>query len=126
MKQAVLVQFTMLNDGRSCWLSKTQRIYNEAGLCFKFSMAATEFTRQHVNEVMTQLSEQFVQDWYVQLSRPGGRKENMSNKLRTYRLFKKVFQLEYYLTCVTSTNYRKALTKLRVSYHHLALKLVHK
>ena len=81
VKQAVLVQFTMLNDGRSCWLSKTQQIYNEAGLCFKFSMAGTEFTRQHVNEVMTQLSEQFVQHWYVQLSRPGVRKENMSNKL---------------------------------------------
>ena len=47
-------------------------------------MAATEFTRQHVNEVMTQLSDQFVQDRYVQLSRPGGKKENMSNELRTY------------------------------------------
>ena len=69
---------------------------------------------------MTQLSDQFVQDWYVQLNRPGGKKENMSNKLRTYRLFKKVFQLEYYLTCVTSANYRKALTKQRVSCHHLA------
>ena len=72
VKQAVLVQSTMLNDGKSCWLSKSQQIYNEAGLSFKFSMAGTEFTRQHVNEVMTQLSDQFVQDWYVQVSRPGG------------------------------------------------------
>ena len=64
---SILVQSTMLNDGKSCWLSKTQQIYNEAGLSFKFSMAGTEFTRQHVNEVMTQLSDQFVQDWSVQL-----------------------------------------------------------
>ena len=84
VKQAVLEQSTMLNDDKSCWLSKSQQIYNEAGLSFKFSMAVTESTRQHVNEVMTQLGDQFVQDWSVQLSRPGGRKENMSNKLRAY------------------------------------------
>ena len=71
VKQAVLVQSTMLNDSRFCWLSKTQQIHNEAGLSFKFSMAGTDFTRQHVNKVMTQLSDQFVHDWYVQLSRQG-------------------------------------------------------
>ena len=65
------------------------------------------------------ISDQFVQNWYVQLSRPGGRKENMSNKLRTYQLFKKVFQLEYYLTCV---NYFSKLSKnIRVSCRHLAI-----
>ena len=32
-----------------------------------------------------------------------------------------MFQLEYYLTCVISANYRKVLTKLRVSCLHLAI-----
>jgi len=111
----------MLQKGKSCWLSKTQQIYNGVGVSYKFNMAGTEFMVQHVNEVMTQLSDQFVQNWFVQLNQLDGRAGSMSNKLRTYKLFKDVFQLEYYLTGVTLAKHRIALTKLRVSCHHLAI-----
>ena len=43
-----------------------------------------ESTKQHVNEVMTRLSDQFIQDWFVRISIPEGKKG--SNKLRTYKL----------------------------------------
>ena len=45
----------------------------------------------------------------------------MSNKLRTYKLFKENFQLEYYLTAVATVRYRIALTRIRVSYYRLAI-----
>lgn len=38
----------------------------------KVNMASTESTQQHVNEEMTQLRDQYVQDWLVQLNRPEG------------------------------------------------------
>ena len=50
-----------------------------------------------------------------------GRNNNMSNKLRTYKLFKDQFQLEHYLKCQLPNKHRAALTKLRVSCHKLAI-----
>ena len=49
------------------------------------------------------------------------RKENAGNKMRTYKLFKQVFHIEPYLLCVKLPKHRVALTKLRVSSHHLAI-----
>ena len=49
-----------------------------------------------INEVMTRLSDQFIQDWFVRINKPEGKKG--SNKLRTYKLFKEKFQLEYILS----------------------------
>ena len=66
---------------------------------------------------MTRLSEQFIQDWFVRINKPEGKKG--SNKLRTYKLFKENFQLEYYLTAIATVRYRIALTKIRVSCHRL-------
>ena len=96
----------MLKNSKLCWLSKIQNIYNSAGLSCKFSSAGTESTKQHVNEVMMRLSDQFIQDWFNQINKPEGKKG--SNKLRTYKLFKVNFQLEYYLTAVPTVRYRIA------------------
>ena len=62
--------------------------------------------KQHVNEVMMRLSDQFIQDWFNQINKPEGKKG--SNKLRTYKLFKDNFQPEYYLTAVPTVRYRIA------------------
>ena len=42
-------------------------------------------------------------------------------KLRCYRAFKNEFKLEKYLSCITITKHRNALSKLRCSSHHLAI-----
>lgn len=111
----------MLQNEDNCLLLKTKQLYDSAGLSYKFNMADTETGKERVNRVMTKLSDQFIQDWLTLLNKPGGRKENVENKLRMYKFFKQVFQKEFYLTCVTTTKYRVALTKLRVSSHHLAI-----
>ena len=119
LKLAVNIHHEMLKNSKLCWLSKIQNIYNSAGLSCKFSSAGTESTKQHVNEVMMRLSDQFIQDWFNQINKPEGKKG--SNKLRTYKLFKDNFELEYYLTAVPTVRYRIALTKICVSCHRLAI-----
>ena len=84
----------------------------------KFS-AGTRSTKQHVNEVMMCLSDQFIQDWFVRINKPEGKKA--SNKLRTYTLLKENFQLKYFLTAVATIKYTIALTRIRVSCHRLAI-----
>ena len=63
----------------------------------------------------TRLSDQFIQDcFFFRINKPEGKKG--SNKLRTYKLFKENFQLEYYLTAVATVRYR-----IRVSCHRLVI-----
>jgi hypothetical protein len=69
---------------------------------------------QHVNEVMTQLSDQFEQDWLAELNKPGSGRGNVGNLS---------ISTEHYLTCVLQAKHQIALTKLRVSSHHLAIEV---
>ena len=84
----------------------------------KFYTCGNENSRTHINNVMTQLSDQFIQEWFSQLN--GGDKTT-GNKLRTYKLFKNQFQLEHYLVCQLPTKHQIAMTKFRVSCHNLAI-----
>ena len=84
----------------------------------KFYTCGNENSRTHLNEVMTQLSDQFIQEWFSHLN--GGDKTT-GNKLRTYKLFKNQFQLEHYLVCQIPTKHQIATTKFRVSCHNLAI-----
>ena len=118
LEQAFRVQTEMLEDGKNCWLLRTKEIYDTAGLQMKFYTCGNENSRTHINEVMTQLSDQFIQEWSSHLN--GGDKTT-GNKLRTYKLFKNQFQLEYYLVCQLPTKHQIALTKFRVSCHNLAI-----
>ena len=61
----------MLENGKNCW---PKRLYDTAGVPFNFNMAGTDYTTHHVNEVMKQLSDQFIQDWFGQLNSPGSKK----------------------------------------------------
>ena len=56
---------------------------------YKFSSAGTKSTKQHINEVMTRMSDQFIQDWFVQINKPDRKKGSI--KLRTYKLIKENF-----------------------------------
>ena len=49
------------------------------------------------------------------------RQGNMGNKLRTYRLFKNVYECEPYLKCVSDFKTRQILCKFRISNHRLAI-----
>ena len=109
----------MVKNSKLCWLSKIQKVYNSVGLSCKFSFVGTESTKQHVNEVMMGLSDQFIQDWFNQINKPEGKKGSNKLRTRTYKLFKGNFQLEYYLTAVATVRYNIAITRIRVSCHRL-------
>ena len=111
----------MLENGKDCWLARVYQLYSTAGLPIKVNMSGSENSKAHVNEIMTQLSDQFIQNWLGQINAPEGRKSNMSNKLRTYKLFKDEFHLEHYLKCQLPNKHRVALAKLRVTCHKLAI-----
>ena len=46
-----------------------------------------------------------------------------NNKLRTYRLFKRIFTFENYLLDIKNINCRKLVTKVRVSDHNLQIEV---
>ena len=71
LKVAVNIQYEMLKNSKLCWLSKIQKVYNNAGLSCKFFSAVTESTKQHINEVMTCLSDQFMQDCFAWINLKG-------------------------------------------------------
>lgn len=45
----------------------------------------------------------------------------MGNKLRTYRLFKNVYECEPYLQCISDFKTRQIICKFRISNHRLAI-----
>jgi hypothetical protein len=67
----------MLKNGENYWLATTKRLYETAGLPFKFNIAGTDYTTHHVNEVMKQFSDQLIQDGYGQLNSPGSKRGRM-------------------------------------------------
>ena len=56
---------------------------------YVISSAGIKSTKQHINEVMMRLSDQFIQDWFVRINKPDRKKGSI--KLRTYKLFKENF-----------------------------------
>ena len=68
-------------------------------------------------------SDQYIQVWFSSLSTNNSRTGEGGNKLRTYRLFKSIFELEAYLFNIQNAAHRTALTRLHVGSHQLAIEL---
>ena len=100
LHEALLIQQYMVHSGKICWLLKVHQLYSNAGLTYKCDMVGIENVKDHVNEIMSQYRDQYIQEWYTRINRTDSRKENAGNKMRTYKLFKQVFQIEPYLLCV--------------------------
>jgi hypothetical protein len=49
------------------------------------------------------------------------RRANMGNKLRSYRMFKIVYECEPYLKCISDFNIRQIMCKFRISNHRLKI-----
>ena len=79
-----------------------------------FYTCGNENSRTRINNIMTQLSDQFIQEWF-------NWEKTTGNKLRIYKLFRNQFQLEHYLVCQLPTKHRIAMTKFRVSFHNMAI-----
>ena len=62
--------------------------------------------------------------WKADLARDtslNNKRTKSGNKLRTYNTFKKEFDYENYLNDIPNINYRKCVTRLRISAHKLAI-----
>jgi hypothetical protein len=68
------------------------------------------------------LKQQYKDHWRGQLFEDF-RKNGCGNKLRTYRKFKLVYELEPYLEEVKNFKHRQAICQLRVSNHRLKIEL---
>ena len=66
------------------------------------------------NKVFQRLSDIYFQQTQSRISRP-------DSKLRTYNIIKKNNGMEPYLTKIKNLNYRKSLTKFRLSNHDLTI-----
>ena len=74
-----------------------------------------------INSIMSSYCDQFIQVWHANLMNKQSLTGHGGNKLRSYRLFKKEFDIEPYLLNVRSTTLRVSMTRLRVGCHSLEI-----
>ena len=93
----------------SAWLKHIQRILNHCGLSYVHDEVSNLDPAGIILEVKERLNDQYIQKWREDLAK--------SNKMRTYRIFKSVFQMEKYL--YLPLHLRTAIAKFRLSCHSL-------
>ena len=71
---------------------------------------------------VTNLNEKYLDFWKTKLY-DDIRKGDHGNKLRTYRTFKMVYELEPYLRTVNNLDERKCLSRFRLSNHKLEIEV---
>ena len=67
------------------------------------------------------LKQRFRLEWLGNIQNDTRPKPQQRNKLRTYRLFKQIFERESYLINVKTNDIRSMVTKLRISSHKLQI-----
>ena len=70
-------------------------------------------TKRHLNDLKKCLQSKFVRYWGLELHK--------SDKLRTYREFKSIFEFEKYLKHVSNSSDRSNLARFRTSSHKLRI-----
>ena len=74
LHEALLIQQYMVHSGKICWLLKVHQLYSNAGLTYKCDMVGIENVKDHVNEIMSQYRDQYIQEWYTRINRTDSRK----------------------------------------------------
>ena len=120
LKAAFHLSLHNASCGRKCWVSNVATLLNNAGLDASFS-GHHVFDRNMINSIMSSYRDQFVQVWHANLMNKQSLTGHGGNKLRSYRLFKKEFDIEPYLLNVRSTTLRVSMTRLRVGCHSLEI-----
>lgn len=100
------------NANRRCqnFNYRVNKMLEEAGLQYQFGVTnPAVFKRNLANYI----SEKFLSRWSEDVNRVNARHGSGQNKLRTYKLFKSVYEAENYLTCVMPHRHRSAYAKFR-------------
>lgn len=93
------------------WTINVKHLLENLGFAYLWNN--TNVTKLQLNSVIQRIYDQYIQQWYTELSN--------SRKLETYCIFKDCFVNEKYLHCVNNINYRVALTRFRCSAHRLLI-----
>ena len=89
------------------WNYGVSKTLGEAGVLYE-----PEVTNLRVMKNLA-VFHKFVDSWREDITRINARQGTGRNKLRTYRLFKSVYQTENYLNCLMPHGYRNAYAKFR-------------
>jgi hypothetical protein len=111
LKRYFTDNITLSEKGKDCWYSCVKRFCTMCGLDI------SEYQPPNVSLLIEKLREMYHQYWRDVVS-PSGQ---VSSKLELYGSFKTTIGFENYLTLVKNIHVRKALTKIRISAHPLAI-----
>lgn len=106
--------YNMKNDqGKfiNSWTLNVHRLLENIG--FNFLIDNNTLSLSDINCVVQRIYDIYVQNWFSEL--------DDSNKLASYRHYKKSFELEKYISCVTNSKLDLALTRFRCSAHRLLI-----
>ncbi len=109
---AVRSEMSNWAPNKRVWCRVVQYVLQRAGMSGLWD-AEVPLDRYLIAMLRQTLQDQFIQSWHTALS--------MSEKLRTYVLFKQQFSCESYLSRVLSVAHRHALARFRISAHKLAV-----
>ena len=97
------------------WVNRVKSMFRNIGcghLCDQeivSRMSQRTIAKMCTNEYFTK----FTENWYNDINNDGGRRGVQRNKLRTYRLFKEIYQPETYVTMPVNKSHRRALALIR-------------
>ena len=74
-----------------------------------------------LDTILPRITQQFIDQWQIDVNRDESRTGNGGNKLRTYKTFKQTFQIETYCKTVFNRSHRSALAKFRSGTAPIAL-----
>jgi hypothetical protein len=80
-------------------------------------------SNKEIHVTISKLKKNFEVYWYNNLMSDTCRNSKHGRKLRTYRKFKNKFCKELYLTTITNSDWRRQLTRFRVSNHKLMIEI---
>ena len=104
--------YNVNNIFTSKWLQYIKTILDETGFSYSWTLQEVPNINTFPNQIKQRLKDQYIQQWLADL--------NLSNKCRSYRIFKLKFWLEKYLCSLSPFN-RKIICKFRTSNHRLPI-----
>lgn len=127
VKKAMLQQNCMYNEERKN-VKLPKRSFINAVTCvmkltnsyeFNLNKLRTGVSKQCSTQIKSSLEKLYVNIYFKHVSL--GKKEYDDTKLRTYNLVKNAYRKERYLSFIKNSDFRTAITKLRLSDHKLPI-----
>ena len=114
LKNAYLNETQMMDNNIgtlqiNTWTLEVKNMLNDLG--FSYLWTSDNLSYSQIQIVIKRLNDQYIQKWFADLS--------TMPKLCTYNMYKTDPTFEKYLECVTNTNHRTELARLRCSSHNL-------